>query len=281
MSTTPRIPCRLIRPQTEICKLRPALTERDQKRRDYILEAARNVFIQHGTAGITLTEFAYALGMAPVTIRRHVSDMHHLFALILNRYLHDIITAVGVVQEGPDLFARRRAAYFRITRGICNVPTPMHFLLLRERFSLPEDELAGIESQRRAIGYMLDPHAGEDVLCYLDYPTFDLKKIEALVATAAAIDQDRADNPPPIPVFDPPPPAPKPAKPPRALRPMPRVDPALADIHDSELIGALDPDPSPPDKHTPIPWPAFAAGRLPSPDLHDQPGGSHRIHQRI
>jgi hypothetical protein len=40
------VPARLLRPLAESCKSRPPPPARDHKRRDYLIEAARNMFIQ-------------------------------------------------------------------------------------------------------------------------------------------------------------------------------------------------------------------------------------------
>jgi AcrR family transcriptional regulator len=194
------IPARLLRPQADACRSRPPLSERDRERRDYILEAARNVFIRHGRANVTVTQFCYAARLAPVTLRRQFSDMDHLFGLVLQKHLDSITTAIGQVpKDVPDIFAARRAAYFQATRGICDVPTPLHFLLLRDRFHLPPDELDAIEFHRRVIGALLGPGEPENTLALLDAPTLDLGQIEAMHAALTGLARARAEAPPPEP----------------------------------------------------------------------------------
>jgi AcrR family transcriptional regulator len=242
------LPARILQPQAQASRARPDPSPREQKRRDYILEAARNVFIHHGTTRVTLTEFAYATGLAPVTIRRHVCDIHHLFALVLHQHLKTIITALCLVPHGPGLFARRRAAYFTETRGICDVPTPLHFLLLRDRFGLPEDELHDIEAQLNVIAIMVAGRYANDIMALLDSPTYDLPQIEAAFAAIADIAEARAAaRPPPAPQATAP--APQATIPePRATIPAPppspataiftNLDEALADLPDSALLPA-------------------------------------------
>jgi hypothetical protein len=216
--------------------LYPVLTARDQQRYDYIVGVAQDSFIQHGTGRLTISQFAYATKLSAVSIRRHVCDMHHLLGLVLHKHLNAIIAAIGRVPHGPDLLARRRAAYFAATRGICDIPTPLHFLLLRDRFALPEDELGPIESQRNAIAAMIAGDNAEDALDLLDRPTYSLRKIEAVFAATLLINQDIADNPTPVRVFDLTAPAPeKPPAPAPIHRPDPRLDPALANLSDAEL----------------------------------------------
>lgn len=224
-------PARLLRAQAETCRARPMLTERDRQRRDYILEAARNMFIHHGRHNVTLPEFCYATRLSPVTVRRHFSDLHHLFGIVLRKHLDMITDAVGRVPgDGPALFAARRAAYLRVTRGICNVPTAIHFLLVRDRFSLPEDELESVELQRRMLGFMLGPGHEEDTLSLLDSPTLDLPRIEAMHAAMVALDHPA-----------------EPAQAPEPLAAEPRaVPPPAPDPEPAQAAGPLPPEPRPP-----------------------------------
>jgi AcrR family transcriptional regulator len=233
------IPCRRLRPNAEECRLRPPLTERDRKLHAYILEAAERIFIRHGRAGIVLSQFAYALNLAPATIRRHFADMDHIFACILHKHLDIILNAVLHIQhDNPDSFARRRAAYFQATRGICDIPTPMHFLLMRDRFSLPEDELEPIEMKRRIIGQSLARDAWDETLHVMDAPTLNLAMINAALRSIETVQIEQRENPPASPSLeDPDTPAPPPPPPPAAmpLRTIPRLDPALATMPDQAL----------------------------------------------
>jgi hypothetical protein len=78
----------------------------------------------------------------------------------------------------------------------------MHFLLLRDRFCLPPDELKPIDDQHHVIGSMLGGENPEEVLALLDCPTMNLKKIESVCAHIDGIDRDLRENPPPPPSFD-------------------------------------------------------------------------------
>ena len=53
---------------------------------------------------------------------------------------------------------------------------------MRDRFTLPEDELESIETQRRIIGYMLGGDDAEPIMALLDCPTTSLEQIEAMIA---------------------------------------------------------------------------------------------------
>ena len=209
------IPARLMRAQTEACKNRPAPTERDRQRRAYILEAGRAIFIAHGRLRVTIKDVAIATGLTQIAIRNQIADLDHLFAQILAKYLDEILTAVGAVpRDQPDTYARRRAAYFRVTRGMFNIPTPLHFLWMRERFTLPEDELEPLEQSRRMIGVMLAGNAWETALHLLDTHHLDTPEIEIMLAAQAqAQAQAQAAGQPEAPLQDnqpPPEPQPKP-----------------------------------------------------------------------
>jgi AcrR family transcriptional regulator len=175
-----------MRAQPEACPTRPRPTERDRRRRAYILDAATNIFTAHGRFRVTLRDFAVATGLTQIAIRHQIADLDHLFALTLAKHLDTILAAIGAVPHNrPDLQARRRAEYFRVTRGICNIPTPIHFLWMRERFSLPDDQLEPLEQSIGAIGYMLGGEAWQTALVLLDSPHLDETQIETMLAAHA------------------------------------------------------------------------------------------------
>jgi AcrR family transcriptional regulator len=181
------IPARLMRAQVAACKNRPAPTPRESARRAYIIEAARNIFIAHGRLRVTLKDVAIATGLTQISIRNQIADLDHLFAITLTKHLDDILTAIAAVpSHHQDLFARRRAEYLRVTRGLFNIPTPMHFLLMRERFTLPEDELEPLEARRRTLGFMLAGAAWETALLLLDSHHLDAPAIERMLQAQAA-----------------------------------------------------------------------------------------------
>jgi AcrR family transcriptional regulator len=210
------IPARLLRPQAEECKSRPPATPRQVAAREYILEAAEKMFVKHGRARLTMTQFAYGIEMATATIRRHICDMHQLFRLVLATHLDRVMEAVSAVpRDTPNLFVARRAAYFEATRGLCGVPTPLHFLLMQDRFSLPEDQLEPLEFQRSMIGTLLSPGNIQATLNLLDSPHLDLARIEAMLGALEHFDGAAPPNQAP---------AERPPDPPRAI--IPRLLPA-------------------------------------------------------
>ena len=255
-------PARQLKRFAESCRSRPPTTQRDRDRYVYILEAAQDMLIDTGRNRFTLPEFALCVGLSQLTIRRQISDLHHLFALVLSKHLDAILAAVGAIPfDSPDLFARRRLAYGRATRGICGIPTPLHFLLVRDRFTLPDDELESIDKQRRVIAFLVGRENGEDIMNLLDSPTLDLEKIEAMIAAMERMDESRRAGARPKPlldciVYDEPEPEPPP--PPRARIqpakpfPMTGLSPELANMSDAELTAYENgriPHPPPEHKH--------------------------------
>ena len=182
------IPARLMRAQVEACPTRPRPTERDRQRRAYILDAATRIFAAHGRFRVTMRDFATVTGLSQRAIRQQIFDLDHLFALTLAKHLDMILAAIGAVPHNrPDLQARRRAEYLRVTRGICNVPTPIHFLWLRDRYALPEDELEPLEQTLGLIGGMLAGESWQTALILLDSPHLDQPQIETMLAAHARV----------------------------------------------------------------------------------------------
>ena len=147
------------------------------------------MFTQHGRAAVTMANFALAVGITQLAIKQLVGDLDHLFGQVLVKHLDTLLDAVNLMPRpnpaggAPQTpWAARRAAYFYASRGFCNVPTPLHFLLIRERFMLPEDELEGVEIQRRMLASMLGGEDGDAIMALLDCPTITLEQVEAMVA---------------------------------------------------------------------------------------------------
>jgi AcrR family transcriptional regulator len=177
------IPARLLRPQAEQCPSRPPLRERDRQRRAYILEAAEKIFATHGRANITLKNFAIAISLSEQTIRRHATDLHHLFGIVLTRHLDTILAAIGQIPAHRQ--DRRRAEDLRLIRETHTDTARLHILFLRERFTLPPDQLEPLEQQRRIIGHLVGGAAWEVTLALLDYPTLSPDTIESMLAAGA------------------------------------------------------------------------------------------------
>jgi AcrR family transcriptional regulator len=293
------IPARLLQPCVEAAIHARPLTKRECETREHLIDAARRMFIQFGRLRVDVPFFAHSTRTAAITIRRHFGDMHHVFGLILHEYVLEIYKAVSSVDgEGEELFTRRRAAYFRATRGFCNVPTSMHFLLVKDRVTLPADELEPVEDIRRLIGDLVGGDYGDEVLTILDHPRVTLAKAEALITTLTDFDaahaQPAQDRPSPAPIDTQPTqaqPAPAPradakAQPAPAPTRKPEADPRdwtpsyppsfesrrppdpLAAFSDEELLAATSPalaaalikDPKPPPE-PPWPPPIAAADR--------------------
>ena len=233
------IPARLMRAQVEACATRPAPTSRERARRAYILDAGRAIFTAHGRLRVTLRDIAVATGLTQISIRNQIADLDHLFALTLAKHMDEILAAIALVpRHHADVFARRRAEYFRVTRGIFAVPTPLHFLWMRERFSLPDDELESLEARRRTLGFMLAGEAWETALLLLDSPHLDIPEIETMLEDQAARAEQQAHHAEsPAETIQAGPPAPKPPPPTvKSARPV-RINPVLAPEHLDRIMG--------------------------------------------
>jgi hypothetical protein len=197
-----KIPARIIRRSIADHLARQPVTQRDRDNQAYILQAAERMFVACGRTDMNLAHFAYTIDLGVGTIRRLLCDMEHIFGHVLHKHLDAIEEAVNGVKPGrPDLPVRRRAAYFQATRAIGDIPTPLHFLLLRERFAMPGDEREPVERRRALIGRLIAGDRWEETLYLLDCPSFDLEKIEAAIAASEKFDRERltARRPAPLP----------------------------------------------------------------------------------
>ena len=174
------IPARILRRLALACPSAPPPTEREMRTRAYIVEAATNMFAEHGTHRVQMKNFAESCGVSPSTIRRHVCDMHYLFRLVLTAHLDMLLAAIGQIPDHhQDRAARARAEYHRLTRDHRNQLTPIHALLVRHRFALPDDQRDPVEDQRRMIGVILAGSEWESAFDLLDGAAIALDRIEA------------------------------------------------------------------------------------------------------
>lgn len=179
-----QIPARLLKPIADSSPNCPALSPRDEKRRAHILDTARDSFLQYGFRQITMPVLAYATGYSQTYIRRQYGDLENLLGIVLRAYLDTLMKAVLDIPATPDaeIFPRRREAYLQATRGFAFTPTPMHFLLVQDRFFLPGDLLADIDMLRGIIGRMLGGDEWDATLALLDTPGLSREKIENALA---------------------------------------------------------------------------------------------------
>jgi AcrR family transcriptional regulator len=186
------IPPRILRAEIEdIPGARPKLNARERERQQVILTAGRRVLVNHGAAAIRLTDLATALGMSPGTIRRYFPDLDYLLGEILRAHLLALSSAIGQALHGipfgaPHRQGTARAAYVAATRTILGGLTEGHLLLVRERHTLPPDQLATIEQLREGLGEVLAGELGHAALALLDKPEFSAAQVEAMLRTLAA-----------------------------------------------------------------------------------------------
>jgi TetR/AcrR family transcriptional repressor of mexJK operon len=93
---------------------------RSAQKRQAILEAARDLFLQQGYAGVSMDEVAALAGVSKVTIYKHFSDKHTLFIAVVTDAIDDakagsqsLVAQLGTSTDiEMDLrdFARRHVA---------------------------------------------------------------------------------------------------------------------------------------------------------------------------
>ena len=150
------IPARILLRDCLTSPLRPPPSERRQKQRDYILDAAQRMFATHGRAGMAMRNIADALDISRDTLRRHICDIHHLFALVLTAHLAMLTQAIDQIEAAPpDLIACRREALHQIVTGRYGYTARLHVLLDRDRSLLPDDERTPIEDQLNHLAALL------------------------------------------------------------------------------------------------------------------------------
>ena len=186
------LPARILRPEAERCLTRPPPSPKDRENLAYLLESATNMLEKHGRAALELKDFAGSTGIGLRTIRRLVCDIHHLFGLVLTKYLDDLIATIAQRTAAyPDHHVRARDEYRRLTRSETNGLTRLHILYTRDRFALPPDELAPLERQRRILGTLLAGDAWQEALDLLDSPFMPFEKAEAMIQAGAAFEAAR------------------------------------------------------------------------------------------
>jgi AcrR family transcriptional regulator len=178
-------PIRILRDDIEdIPGTRRDPSARDLDRQDLIRAAASRVLTLHGRLAITITSLAGALCLSPGAIKRVYPDMDALLIDILRRHLRGISNAIAAIErDDPDCFARRRAAYVAYTRTPMGNPTEAHRLLLRDRHTLPPEDLRSLEEFRYSLGDCLAPNQAGIALNLMDMPELMPSEIEACLAS--------------------------------------------------------------------------------------------------
>src|SRR5271170_909211 len=159
------------------------LTPRQELREARILAFAQNLLAEEGRHNISFTSLAKALRMARATLSFHYVDLESLLGALIRRHLQALAAHLGEVpSDDPDFRQKRRAAYLSYTRTPRGGLTEAHRLYVRDRHTLPEDELESIELTRAGIGRALASDLAEEALILLDAQNLDATRIEARLA---------------------------------------------------------------------------------------------------
>jgi hypothetical protein len=113
--------------------------------------------------------------------------MHHLLGLVLTAHLDELLAGISLIPvHHADRQARCRAEYRRLTRDHLDRITPLHALLVRHRFALPDDELDPLENQRCMIGVIMAGNQWEMAFNLLDGAAETMAMVEAMLGAATA-----------------------------------------------------------------------------------------------
>jgi AcrR family transcriptional regulator len=177
-------PARILRDfADDLPNVRPKWSTRELEREDRILSTAKSLLARYGRANVTFTTLAFALRLAPATIRRHFADLDSILFELITRHLMAISRAMGDVPfPQSNRQAALRAAYVACTRTAFSAPIESHTLLLRDRHALPPDLLEHVEKLRTLLGQTLGNAHDETVLALLDNPFIQIDQIETMFA---------------------------------------------------------------------------------------------------
>src|SRR5271155_3636457 len=128
------------------------LTPRQELREARILVLAQYLLAAVGRHNISFRSLAMAIRMAPATLSFHFVDLESLLGALIRRHLQALAAYLGDIDsEDPNCRQKRRAAYLSYTRTPLGGLTEAHLLCVRDRHTLPEDELESIELTRAGI----------------------------------------------------------------------------------------------------------------------------------
>jgi AcrR family transcriptional regulator len=212
------------------------LTERQRVREARILAVAQHLIASEGRHNITFATLAVALRIGTATLRWHFVDLDALLGEIINRHLAAVAAELAKIPaDAADAAAKRRAAYLAYTRTPNGDFTEPHRIMLRDRHTLPPDELDPIERTRHDLAVLLAPAQAHHAYGFLDCLSFDAGDTEAFLdslarraapaTTPAPMKRPESKNPIPISTHVKPAPLPADWAPPRILPTPPRVLP--------------------------------------------------------
>jgi AcrR family transcriptional regulator len=180
------IPARILR--ADVIAREPSLNDRNQREQqqyERILTHAPPLFASYGRGAISFTNFAIALKMSPVTLRKHFADLDALLAHLLVTHLLAIAQAIGKAPGSGR--AAARAAYLQATRAPFGGLTEAHGLFITEYRNLPPDLRDEVETLHRQLGEICAGPLADQVLPLLDGPCYSASQIECLLAALGEV----------------------------------------------------------------------------------------------
>jgi TetR/AcrR family transcriptional repressor of mexJK operon len=169
----------------------PPGTARSERRRQAIIKAATEVFVQHGYLGATTDEVAARASVSKQTLYKHFADKQHLFAeVILDttvRVVDGLSDAVtGTLQDTRDVRQALRNLADGFQRGLLQPDVlRLRRLVIAEADRFPEVGQAwfdrGFDRALVIVGEAMRSLADQGLLHHLDDPTLAAYQFAGLV----------------------------------------------------------------------------------------------------
>lgn len=184
-----RQPKRIYREQVhDLGHRRRPLEGKDLDRREAILEAARELMLEHGAAAISIGVLADALDYPRGAITRLFPDAGDILFEILNAHLDFIADCLGRTPwSHPDRQKLRRAAYHEAAHRPDGRLRASHTLLTRDLILLPERLRKRLEEKWIILVEHLAPAYIFPAVCaMLNNPGTTIALMETIVANCPA-----------------------------------------------------------------------------------------------
>lgn len=144
---------------------RAPLSKKDDKRRDTILEIARDVFMTHGYAATSMSAIATRLGGSKGTLYNYFKSKEELFSAVVAKECAGL--AASLFQNvPPDGEMRQRLTHFGrviLTRLLGDGPIRLQRIIVAETERFPEIGEAFYESGPRQIQDRLSGYMAADI----------------------------------------------------------------------------------------------------------------------
>lgn len=145
--------------------LKATLSKRDDRRRDTILEIARDVFMTHGFAASSMSAIAARLGGSKGTLYNYFKSKEELFSAVVARECAGLSASL-FENVPPDGEMRERLTHFGrviLSRLLGDGPIRLQRIIVAETERFPEIGQAFYESGPRQIQERLSAYMAADI----------------------------------------------------------------------------------------------------------------------